>query len=95
MRRIEDDYRAVVTRYGQDFRRRNAWAVPALLRRNPELKGAKIGFEHLQSAVNIQHWTPYHRMASHAIHPSATFFALTLEAEKVSQLSWPDRATLT
>ncbi len=78
MRRIEDDYRAVLTRYGQDFRRRNAWAVPALLRRNPELKGAKIGFEHLQSAVNIQHWTPYHRMASHAIHPSATFIRFSL-----------------
>jgi Family of unknown function (DUF5677) len=67
MRKIKDDYKAVLARYGQDFRRRNAWAVPALLRRNPELKGANIGFEHLQSAVNIQHWTPYHRMASHAV----------------------------
>ena len=78
MSRIEDDYKAVLARYGHDFRRRNAWAIPALLRRDPSLKGANIGFEHLQAAVNIQHWTPYHRMASHAIHPSATFIRFSL-----------------
>jgi len=35
MRRIEADYKAVLARYGQDFRRRHAWAIPALLRRKP------------------------------------------------------------
>ena len=58
--------------------RRNAWAFPALLGRDPRLKGLKIGFEHLQAAVNVQHWNPHHRMASHAVHPSATFLRFSL-----------------
>jgi hypothetical protein len=49
------------------------------------LKGAKIGFEHLQAAVEIEHWTPPHRMASHAVHPRLLSFALALGAEKISQ----------
>jgi hypothetical protein len=73
MQRITKDYDAVLDRYGQDFRQGYAWARPALLRHNSKLKGDKIGFDHLQTAVNVQHWTPYYRMASHAIHPSATF----------------------
>jgi hypothetical protein len=78
MKRIEADYRAVLARYGQDFRLGYAWALPALVRQNPALKGQKIGFDHLQGAVNIQHWTPYFRMASHAVHPSATFIRFNL-----------------
>jgi len=76
--RIEADCKAVLARYGREFRDRYAWAVPALLRRDANLKGAKIGFEHLQRAVDVPHWTPYHRMASHAVHPSATFVRFNL-----------------
>ncbi len=73
MQRIKKDYDAVLARYGEGFHKSYAWALPALLRHNSELKGRRIGFDHLQTAVNVQHWTPYYRMASHAIHPSATF----------------------
>jgi hypothetical protein len=73
LRRIKKDYLAVIARYGEDFRKGYAWARPALLRHNSKLKGDKIGFDHLQAAVNVQHWTPYYRMASHAVHPSSTF----------------------
>jgi Transposase domain (DUF772) len=65
--------RCCLVRYGEDFRKGYAWARPALLRHNSKLKGDKIGFDHLQTAVNVQHWTPYYRMASHAVHPNATF----------------------
>jgi len=82
LRRIEADYKAVLARYGAEFRGRYAWAVPALLRRDPKLKGAKIGFEHLQTAVSISHWTPYDRMASHAVHPSATFIRFSLGSDE-------------
>ncbi len=96
MRRIEKDYKAVLARYGEGFRHNYAWARPALLRHHPELKGAKIGFEHLQAAVNIQHWTPQHRMASHAIHPSATFlrFSLGSREEEPVILAGPSNADL-
>jgi hypothetical protein len=81
MQRIKKDYDAVLARYGQDFRRGYAWAHPALLRHNSNLKAAKIGFAHLQAAVKIEHWTPYHRMASHAVHPSAAFIRFTSHSQ--------------
>jgi hypothetical protein len=60
------------------------------------LKGAKIGFEHLQAAVEIEHWTPRHRMASHAVHPSATFirFSLGSREDKPVILAGPSNADL-
>jgi hypothetical protein len=78
MQRIKKDYDAVLVRYGSDFRQNYAWARPALLRQNQNRKGDKIGFDHLQAAVNVEHWTPDYRMASHAVHPSATFIQFNL-----------------
>jgi len=78
MTRIKQNYESMLVRYGADFHWPYAWAHPALLRRDPQLKGNKIGFQHLQAAVEIQHWTPRHRMASHAVHPSATFARFNL-----------------
>jgi hypothetical protein len=76
--RIKRDYEGVLAHHGEGFRHSYGWATPALVRRDPKLNGAKIGFAHLQSAVNTRHWTPYHRMASHAVHPSATFIRFNL-----------------
>lgn len=96
MQRIEADYKAVLARYGPDFRKTYAWARPALERRNAALKGQKLGFEQVQAAVNIDHWTPYFRMASHAIHPSATFLRFNLgnEPDSLVLMAGPSNADL-
>jgi hypothetical protein len=96
MQRIKKDYDAVLARYGADFRQSYAWARPALLRHDPKLKGNKIGFDHLQAAVNVQHWTPDYRMASHAVHPSATFirFSLGSREDIPVMLAGPSNADL-
>jgi hypothetical protein len=66
------------------------------LRQNPALKGEKIGFDHLQAAVKIEHWTPYFRMASHAVHPSATFLRFSLGNRRDSNviMAGPSNADL-
>jgi len=96
MFKIEQNYKAVLARYGKDFRHSYGWAYPALFRHNLLLKGAKIGFEHLQSAVQVQHWNSYHRMASHAVHPSATSirFILGLREKIPLILAGPSNADL-
>jgi hypothetical protein len=96
MQRIKEEYDIVLARYGQDFRQGYGWARPALLRLNPALKGNKIGFDHLQAAVKIEHWTPYFRMASHAVHPSATFLRFSLGSERENRviMAGPSNADL-
>ncbi len=74
----------------------NDYQFESLVRLQAKLKGTNIGFKHLQSAVNIQHWTPYHRMASHAVHPSATFlrFSLGSREDQPVILAGPSNADL-
>lgn len=71
---IDAHYQSVLRRFGNHFKKNEeyGWALAALETRDPSLKGKRIGIKHLQNAVRIEHWTPYYRMASHAIHPSAT-----------------------
>lgn len=69
--KIENAYTAVIDRYGEDFAGVYGWAKPALQRRNPARKGsAKFG--EIEKTVGVDFWIPYFRMASHAVHPSAT-----------------------
>ncbi len=61
------------------------WARTALERRDPAFKG-RIGIEQIQDAIHIEHWRPYYRMASHAVHPSATFLRFSLGAPSDSPI---------
>lgn len=70
---IEKLCRELLQVYGNDFRRPYGWAHPVIKKRLALSKGQRIGFEHLQAAVQIEHWSPWYRMASHAVHPTATF----------------------
>jgi len=78
MASIQRNYDAVLRRFGDDFRESYGWARPALETLNPKLKGQKLGFQQVQEVVQAEHWTPDYRMASHAVHPSATFLRFTL-----------------
>jgi len=74
---IETDCKKMLARYGPSFRGPFGWARAAMLKRDPTFKG-RIGIEHIQDAIQIEHWRPYYRMASHAVHPSATFLRFNL-----------------
>jgi hypothetical protein len=74
---IEADYKKILDRYGPSFRGPFGWARAAIEQRDPIFKG-RIGIEHIQDAIQIEHWRPYYRMASHAVHPSATFLRFNL-----------------
>jgi hypothetical protein len=67
----ENAYKAVIKRYGEDFAGVYGWAKPALQRRNPTRKGS-VKFGEIEKTVGVDFWIPYFRMASHAVHPSAT-----------------------
>jgi hypothetical protein len=92
---IEAGYKGILNRYGPEFRGPFGWARAALEQRNPTFKG-RIGIEHIQDAIRIEHWRPYYRMASHAVHPSATFLRFNLGAPSDSPilLAGPSNAGL-
>jgi hypothetical protein len=69
--KIENAYKAVINRYGEEFAGAYGWAKPALQRRNPTRKGS-VKFGEIEKTVGVDFWIPYFRMASHAVHPSAT-----------------------
>ena len=72
MAAIDKRYNLVIDRFGKGFEKPYGWARSALESRNPSLKGQKLGFKQLENAVKIEHWTPHYRLASHAVHASAT-----------------------
>jgi len=76
---IEENYKAALARFGDDFKQPYGWAAPSLKARNPALEKMKrLGFQHVQDAIQWEHWAPYYRMASHAVHPTATFIRFNL-----------------
>jgi len=81
---LERTYRDILELYGNDFRRPYGWAHPAIQNRIPSLTGGeRIGFEHLQAAVQFDSWSRWYRMASHAVHPSATFLQFNVIQDDV------------
>jgi hypothetical protein len=96
MATIEKDYNERLARYGTDFRQPFGWARPAVEKHTPRLKKKWIGFEHLQAVIQTEHWKPYYRMASHSVHPSATFirFQLGTREEIRTLLAGPSNADL-
>ena len=61
----------LVAEYGRDFLRDYGWAASAL-------PGGGATFAEIEQAVDLDHFRPYYKMASHAVHPNArgSFFDL-------------------
>jgi hypothetical protein len=62
--KIRKRYEDALQKHGKDFRHDYAWARTALETLDPDLKGQRIGFQHIQKAAKVEHRTPYYRMAS-------------------------------
>lgn len=82
---IEADFKRMIDRYGASFRGPFGWARAAIEKRNSGFSG-RIGIEHIQDAIQVEHWRPYYRMASHAVHPSATFLRFNLGTPSDSRI---------
>ncbi|MGH9789011.1 MAG: DUF5677 domain-containing protein, partial [Candidatus Acidiferrales bacterium] len=70
--RLERTRRLLLKRYGNRFDEPYGWANEAL-RGNGVKVGKRISFRDIEEAVGLSHWRPYYRLASHSIHPTATF----------------------
>ena len=92
---IEADYQRMLGRYGESFRAPFGWARAALTLRDPSFSG-RIKIENIQEVITVDHWKPYYRMASHAVHPSATFlrFNLGMPPDSPIFLAGPSNAGL-
>jgi len=90
MKIIEDNYTAVIDRYGKDFRTDYGWASNALGNKSPK-------FEDIEGAVGLDHWRAHYRMAGHNVHanPKGAFFKLGLLGESNILLAGPSNAGLT
>jgi hypothetical protein len=71
MSEMERRYEQVIAKYGKDFAGSFGWAKAALGNRNPARKGG-VTFSELERATAVEFWTPYYRLASHAVHSTAT-----------------------
>jgi len=72
---------ALLTEFGDDFRNDYGWAAHALGTRG-------VTFAEIEAAVDLDHFRPYYRMASNAIHPNAhgSFFDLGIgEGENIGR----------
>jgi hypothetical protein len=68
LRKIRDDLR---DRYGDSYLTSYGWAAKHLGNANPS-------FSQLERAVNLEHWRPFYRLASHNVHanPKGLYFRL-------------------
>lgn len=73
---LEDRVSALLQRFGKPFGNDYGWAADALAKENPS-------FADIERAVNVDHWRPYYRLASHNVHanPKGIFFKLGLIEE--------------
>ena len=88
---IESAYRSALQQYGSDFGEQYGWAVGYVGRtRRPTMAD-------IQKAANIDHLSPYYKMASHNVHanPKGVFFRLGHIGESEVLLAGPSNAGLT
>jgi hypothetical protein len=87
MSAIEAERQRLVDAYGKDFEAPYGWASAVL--------GARPTFSRIERSVELAHWRPYYRMASHATHagPKGVAFNLGLMRNEV-MLAGPSNAGL-
>jgi Family of unknown function (DUF5677) len=71
LRQIKRGYDSVIARFGPEFAASYGWARAALTKSNPARKGG-VTFGEIEKTVAAGFWTPFFRMASHSVHPTAT-----------------------
>ena len=77
MRDKEALYKALLEKFGDDYKGGYGWASHALRGLDPPHKGS-ISFFHIEKSVGVPHFQPYYRMASHSIHADAKSIRFSL-----------------
>lgn len=75
---IETVHEKLVCRFGRDYENEWGWAAQALRVRSPK-------FRQIERATDLDHWRPYVRMASHAVHAGSqgiTFSLMTPDDDR-------------
>ncbi|WP_291864771.1 DUF5677 domain-containing protein [Bradyrhizobium sp.] len=87
--KIENDYQAALQTYGENFGGQYGWAAKHVGKKRPTVAD-------IQEAANIDHLSPYYKMASHNVHanPKGVFFKLGLIGESEVLLAGPSNAGL-
>jgi hypothetical protein len=82
----------LVARYGKAFNGNYGWAAAALQRSDEG-----VGFVDIEATVQLDHWRPYYKMASHPVHanPKAIAFNLGLRHRQRLLLTGPSDLGLT
>jgi hypothetical protein len=75
IRVVTEKYLALRERFGPAFCKDYGWAATAL-------GGVRATFAAIEAKVSLDHWRPYYRMASHAVHggPKGLFFNIGMPA---------------
>lgn len=91
LRNIESAYQAALQKYGKAFGQQFGWAAGYVG------KMQRPTIADIQKAANIDHFSPYYKMASHNVHanPKGVFFKLGLVGESEVLLTGPSNAGLT
>jgi hypothetical protein len=102
--KIEKDYRASLQTYGEAFGGQHGWAAEHVGKKNKPNKTEHLSqkkkmrptMADIQEAANIDHLSPYYKMASHNVHanPKGVFFKLGLVGESEVLLAGPSNAGL-
>jgi len=73
---IRSTYQRLLNRFGRDYASSYGWAAQALRMSDPK-------FSDIEQAVDLEHWRPYYKLASHNVHanPKGVFFRLGLYPE--------------
>jgi len=89
VKQLEDDFAAVITRFGPTFKEQYGWAAQ-------QLGNPKPTFADIERAARIDHLRAHYRMASHNVHanPKGVLFKLGLLHETHILLSGPSNAGL-
>ena len=92
---MSNRYKALLAKFGDDYRGGYGWASTALRSSDPPHKGS-ISFVHIEKDVGVPHFQPYYRMASHAAHAGAKSirFSLGLIEPSPLLLAGPSNAGL-
>ena len=70
--KLEADVAALKKRFGQDYSETYGWAAKKL-----QKPGRSVNLHRIEEAVELDHFRPYYRLASHSVHanPKGVFFS--------------------
>lgn len=74
---LESSYQQLIDRFGRPYAKTYGWAAQALGNNDPK-------FTDIEQAVDLAHWRPLYKLASHSVHanPKGVLFKLGLHPEE-------------